>query len=102
MFEIKWDYKKKFFNKKYYDQIYPSLNFRLSDLHAAIGISQLKKLNKFVNYRNKISNKYKKEITNKNIFYQNIRKNSLSSFHLFIIRIKNINFKKKLLFMKNC
>ena len=92
--------KKKFYNKKYYDQIYSSLNFRLSDLHAAIGISQLKKIKKFVSYRNQISNKYKKEINNKNIFYQNITKNSLSSFHLFIIRIKNINFKNKFLFMK--
>ncbi len=92
--------KKKFFQKNYNDQIYPSLNFRLSDLHASLGISQLAKIKKFVNFRNKISKIYKKKIKNPKITFQKITKNSTSSFHLFIIRFKNITFKKKIKFMK--
>ena len=33
-------------------------NFRLSDIHSALGISQLKKLHKFVHKRAKIANCY--------------------------------------------
>ena len=53
---------KKIFQIKYNDQIFPSLNFRLSDLHASIGITQLKKINKFIQYRKKLSLIYKKNI----------------------------------------
>tara|TARA_B100000242_G_scaffold243070_1_gene183262 strand:- start:642 stop:1817 length:1176 start_codon:yes stop_codon:yes gene_type:complete len=92
--------KGKFFQKKYYDQIYTSLNFRLSDLHAALGISQLKKIKRFINYRNNIATTYKKGINNKIIDFQYINKNSLSSFHLFVIRMKNIKFNQKIKLMK--
>ena len=39
-----------------YDIAYNSLNFRLTDFQCELGISQLKKMNKFVNRRRKIAN----------------------------------------------
>ena len=60
--------KKKFFQIKYNDQIFPSLNFRLSDLHASIGITQLKKINKFIKYRKKLSLIYKRDIKNPSVY----------------------------------
>ncbi len=92
--------KKEFFQKNYNDQIYPSLNFRLSDLHASLGISQLVKIRKFINFRNKVSQLYKKKINNSQISFQKITQNSTSSFHLFIVRFKNISFNQKIKFMK--
>ena len=89
--------KKSFFQKKYNDQIHSSLNFRLSDVHSAIGLSQLKKIKKFVIYRNKIASFYKKNIRNSNVFFPI---NTDKCFHLFIIRFKKISFKKKIEFMK--
>ena len=38
----------------YYEQIDIGYNFRISDIHAALGISQLKKINKFIKNRKKI------------------------------------------------
>ncbi|HIG28325.1 MAG TPA: hypothetical protein EYQ50_11205, partial [Verrucomicrobiales bacterium] len=45
----------------HYQQQYLGFNYRMSDIHAALGISQLKKINRFVKRRNEISKIYKKE-----------------------------------------
>lgn len=46
----------------YYEQKYLGFNYRLSDLHAALGISQLKRLDQFINKRRIISDKYTRSI----------------------------------------
>jgi len=84
-------YKDKNFHWKY--NINESgLNYRLSDINCALGLSQLKKINKFLNYRKKISNIYNlelKKIINK--ITLPLYKRSKPSYHLFLI---SINFKK--------
>jgi dTDP-4-amino-4,6-dideoxygalactose transaminase len=67
-------------------------NYRLSDVNCALGLGQLKKINKFINYRRKIFDLYKielKKIINKITFPS--YKISKPSYHLFLI---SINFKK--------
>ena len=44
-----------------YKIVSPGYNYRLSDISCALGISQIKKLNKFISKRNKIFNFYKKK-----------------------------------------
>ena len=84
-------YKNKNFHWKY-DIKNISFNYRLSDLNCALGISQLKKIQIFINYRKKIFNIYKaslKKFTNFIDFpFYNSNK---SSYHLFLI---SVNFKK--------
>ena len=41
-------------------QVSLGFNYRMNDLEAALGLSQLSKLQKFLHYRNKVSNFYKK------------------------------------------
>ena len=63
-------------------------NYRLSDLNCALGLEQLKKINKFLNYRNRISNNYNlelKKIINKITLPS--YKRSKPSYHLFLISI---------------
>ena len=73
----------------------PGLNYRLSDLNCALGISQLKKINKFMKKREYISKKYKSFLSSlikeKLIKFLPESKENYSSNHLFIL---NINFKK--------
>ena len=75
-----------------YDVKNIGFNYRLSDLNCALGLGQLKKISKFINYRRKIFNFYKNEL--ENIFNTIIfpsYKISKPSYHLFLI---SINFKK--------
>jgi len=66
-------------------------NYRLSDINCALGLGQLKKINKFLNYRKKIFNTYKVELKNINTVLFSSYKTSKPSYHLFLI---SINFKK--------
>ncbi len=98
--------KKYFKNKKnkfglYYEQQNLGYNFKLSELHASLGLSQIKRLNFFTKTRNKLRDKYVKELSSLPIRFQIIPKNYYSSFHLMIIRI-NKNLRNKLFdFLKN-
>jgi dTDP-4-amino-4,6-dideoxygalactose transaminase len=67
-------------------------NYRLSDVNCALGLGQLKKINKFLNYRKKIFNIYKLELK-KNINTVTIPSYKISqpSYHLFLI---SINFRE--------
>jgi len=69
-----------------------SFNYRLSDLNCALALSQLRKINKFINYRKRIYDFYKSHLKsdNKGINFPSYT-NTRSSFHLFLI---SINFKK--------
>ncbi len=65
-------------------------NYRITDIQTALGVSQLKKLDKFVNKRQRVFNTYKKELANvKEVITPSITKDSTSSNHLFVIRTKN-------------
>ena len=72
------------------------LNFRLSDIQCALGISQLNKLKVFINKRKVISKLYDRNFkTDKNISSVEYDKNINSSFHLYFIKLNKFNLKKK-------
>jgi len=79
------------------------LNFRLTEFQSALGLSQLKNINNFLNHRKKIFNFYKKNLKKLNelkIISKSDEKYS-SSNHLFIIRINNASKKLKESFIKH-
>jgi UDP-4-amino-4,6-dideoxy-N-acetyl-beta-L-altrosamine transaminase len=81
----------KYKNKKlwYYEQQLLGLNYRMTDVAASLGLSQLKKLNKFVNIRNIIAKDYNKYLNQKYLHIPKVEKNILSSFHLYVIKTKD-------------
>ncbi|MBI2676549.1 MAG: UDP-4-amino-4,6-dideoxy-N-acetyl-beta-L-altrosamine transaminase [Candidatus Yanofskybacteria bacterium] len=65
-------------------------NYRITDIQTALGISQLKKLGKFVKARQQVFNSYKTELASvKEISTPSISKNTVSANHLFVIRTKD-------------
>ena len=71
-----------------YEQQYLGYNYRMTELQAALGVSQLKKLDGFVGRRTEIANQYLSSIQNDIIKLPLIEtQNSKSSIHLFAIHI---------------
>ena len=73
----------------YYEQKLLGLNYRMTDVAASLGLSQIKKLKKFVKSRNLIAKKYEKLLDKKYLILPKIKKNVQSSFHLYVVKVKN-------------
>tara|TARA_Y100000816_G_scaffold290596_1_gene279698 strand:- start:38 stop:1198 length:1161 start_codon:yes stop_codon:yes gene_type:complete len=85
----------------YYEQQFLGYNYRMSDVHAALGLSQIKNLKKFIKKRNIIANIYEKNLNIKGIKFQKKTENSHSSRHLFIIRVNKKIHKKLFNYLRN-
>ncbi len=85
----------------YYEQHFIGFNYRLPDINAALGISQLKKLDKFRQRRREIVDIYRKEFAGDQRFDLLKEKDfSKASFHLcpLLIDFNKIKINKKDLF----
>ena len=86
----------------YYEQQSIGYNYKLSDIHSALGLSQLNKINKFVKERNRIADTYNTELKDLPIYLPHVLKGNRSTYHLYVIRIKDqkIKFSHKQIFKK--
>jgi dTDP-4-amino-4,6-dideoxygalactose transaminase len=76
----------------YYEIHEAGSNFRITDFQCALGISQLKSLEKFISARRKIASIYKKELKNDERFILPIeKKNFYNAYHIFPLQV---NFNK--------
>ena len=80
----KWFVKNEIWN---YQQVDIGFNYRMNDIQAGLGISQLQKLDEFIDKRHQIANLYNAELSNLGIClpYQHIK--TYSSYHLYPIRV---------------
>ena len=80
-------------------------NYRITDIQCALGISQLKKLSKFINKRRKIAKFYNEAFKKDERFIiPKVNKNIKHAYHLYPLqikfqklKIKKANFFKKML-----
>lgn len=65
-------------------------NYRITDIQAALGISQLRKLDKLIEKRRKIADFYKRKLTGiKEIFLPKESENCRSGWHIYVVRVKD-------------
>ncbi len=84
----------------YYQQIDLGFNYRMTELQAAMGVSQMTRLNEFVAARHELAQGYYTKLDNLPIVLPYQLPNTYSGLHLFVIRLKlsEISLSRQLVF----
>ncbi|WP_449358179.1 UDP-4-amino-4,6-dideoxy-N-acetyl-beta-L-altrosamine transaminase [Alishewanella longhuensis] len=76
----------------YYQQQLLGFNYRMTDIQAALGVSQLSKLLRFVAERHLLAKWYDDAFTgNTSIYPLQQQSYAYSSYHLYVVRLLNLN-----------
>ena len=70
-----------------YQQVRLGFNYRMTDIHAALGLSQAKRLDEFVDKRHRIAHRYDTELAGLPFRTPWQSPDSYSSYHLYPIRL---------------
>ncbi len=71
-----------------YQQIDLGFNYRMTDIHAALGLSQMQRLDEFVIKRHTIAKRYDQMFSSLPVVTPWQHPDSYSSYHLYVIRLK--------------
>jgi UDP-4-amino-4,6-dideoxy-N-acetyl-beta-L-altrosamine transaminase len=72
----------------YYEQLSLGFNYRLTDIHAALGLSQLERLERYVDRRNELAIRYDDALRGLPVRAQLVRPENRSAFHLYVVRLQ--------------
>jgi len=79
----------------YYQQVALGFNYRMTDVEAALGLSQLSKLSEFLESRNELA-KYYDDLIGQYPSITPLQQSAerYSSYHLYIVRVENLSNKQ--------
>jgi UDP-4-amino-4,6-dideoxy-N-acetyl-beta-L-altrosamine transaminase len=72
----------------YYEQQALGYNYRLTDIHAALGISQMRRIDGFIERRRALADRYNKALADLPLTLPAQAAHSASSWHLYVIRLQ--------------
>lgn len=72
----------------YYQQIELGYNYRMTDMQAALGVSQMQRLNDYVTKRHELAKRYNQLLQELPITLPWQHKDSYSGLHLYVIRLQ--------------
>jgi UDP-4-amino-4,6-dideoxy-N-acetyl-beta-L-altrosamine transaminase len=71
----------------HYEQQALGFNYRMTDIHAALGLSQLPRVNEYVAVRNSLADRYRNALKGLPLQLPTVDKDTLSAFHLYVVRL---------------
>ena len=71
----------------YYEQIALGYNYRMTDIQAALGVSQMMRLQNYIERRHEIANRYTRELADLPLKLPRQSDFAYSAFHLYVIRL---------------
>ena len=74
--------------RSHFDQILLGYNYRMSDVQAGLGLSQLTKIRRFISLRQSIRKTYDKKLKIDGVLTPKSNKDIYSTYHLYVIRVK--------------
>ncbi|WP_146443813.1 UDP-4-amino-4,6-dideoxy-N-acetyl-beta-L-altrosamine transaminase [Vibrio kanaloae] len=72
----------------YYQQVDLGFNYRMTELQAALGVTQMQRLDEFVAVRHVLSKRYNQMLSELPLVLPYQLENTYSGLHLFVIRLK--------------
>lgn len=78
----------------YYEQQMLGFNYRMTDIPAALGASQLKRLDSYIERRNVLARRYDHALKDLPLQSPTIQTENRSAFHLYVVRLKRNNTTK--------
>lgn len=82
----------------YYQQVDLGFNYRMTELQAALGLSQFERLDEFVAKRHELAKKYDKDLACLSIIQPYQSKNTYSSYHLYPVCLNVADKDRKAVF----
>jgi len=73
----------------YYQQVDLGFNYRMTDLQAALGISQLERLDEFMSQRHMIAERYNEKLSRLPLQLPCSEEGKFSGLHLYVVRVKS-------------
>jgi UDP-4-amino-4,6-dideoxy-N-acetyl-beta-L-altrosamine transaminase len=78
----------------YYEQLVLGYNYRMTDLQAALGLSQFDRLDEYVNRRHEIAADYDRMLAGLPVVCPWQDPDGYSAFHLYVVRLKTAEIKR--------
>jgi UDP-4-amino-4,6-dideoxy-N-acetyl-beta-L-altrosamine transaminase len=72
----------------YYEQQLLGFNYRMTDIQAAMGLSQLQRLPQYVERRNSLARRYDSKMRDLPLQLPIVEPGSRSAFHLYVVRVR--------------
>ena len=72
----------------YYEQQILGFNYRMTDIHAALGESQMHRLSEYVERRNQLARRYDAELAQLPLTLPYVEPANRSAYHLYVIRLQ--------------
>jgi UDP-4-amino-4,6-dideoxy-N-acetyl-beta-L-altrosamine transaminase len=72
----------------YYQQVELGFNYRITDIQAALGLSQLQRLDEFVSSRHRLVERYNESLRDLPVVIPYQHPSTYSAFHLYVVRLK--------------
>ncbi|MFO6421855.1 UDP-4-amino-4,6-dideoxy-N-acetyl-beta-L-altrosamine transaminase [Motilimonas sp. KMU-193] len=79
----------------YYQQIELGYNYRMTDIHAALGLRQLNELDTWVAKRHQLAKRYIEAFQGTHIVPLDQTPLNYSAYHLFVVRLAGLSFRSK-------
>jgi UDP-4-amino-4,6-dideoxy-N-acetyl-beta-L-altrosamine transaminase len=73
----------------YYQQVALGFNYRMTDLQAALGVSQMRRLGEFVASRHAIASRYEQLLSALPVTLPSQHPNGYSALHLYVVRLQS-------------
>jgi UDP-4-amino-4,6-dideoxy-N-acetyl-beta-L-altrosamine transaminase len=71
----------------YYEQQMLGYNYRMTEIQAVLGLSQVRRLSEYVSRRNAIARRYDEQLKDLPLELPVVRRGAVSAFHLYVVRL---------------